>query len=114
MWSQMASYRVEKGTFSLNTGAGGGKTVIEDMAASAVIRAAEQIRERAERISEATRSHPQKFSIEMGIGIPNRRGGTRFYCKIEGINETPSESQRELDYQALNLALDAGKVTRLV
>lgn len=108
------SYKAEKVTFSMNTGVGGGKTIIEDMADTAVIKAAEQIRERAERISEATRSHPQKFSIEMGIGIPNRRGGTRFYCQVQGINETPSEEQRSLDYQALNLALDAGKVTRLV
>lgn len=49
----------------------------------------------------------------MGIGIPNRKGGTRFYCQIQGINETPSSAQRNLDYQALQLALDAGKVTRL-
>lgn len=108
------SYKAKKVTFSMNTGVGGGKTIIEDMADTAVIKAAEQIRERAERISEATRNHPQKFSIEMGIGIPNRRGGTRFYCQIQGINDTPFDEQRNLDYQALNLALDAGKVTRLV
>ena len=104
----------KKVTFSLNTGPGGGKTVIEDMADTAVIKAAEDIRGRAERISEAIREHPQKFSIEMGIGIPNRRGGTRFFCTIQGINETPSPAQRSLDEQALRLALDAGKVNRLV
>ena len=100
-------------TFSLNTGYEGGKTVIEQMADTAVIRAATQIRDRAERISEAIREHPQEFSIEMGIGIPNKRGGTRFYCTVQGVNETPSHEQRSLDEQALALALDAGKVTRL-
>lgn len=100
-------------TFSLNTGYEGGKTVLEVMSELAVTKAASQIRDRANRISESMREHPQEFAVEMGIGIPNRKGGTRFYCQVQGINETPSREQRNLDYQALHLALDAGKVTHL-
>lgn len=101
--------------FVLNTGHEGGKTVVEDMAADAVIKAATQIRDRANRISESIREHPQVFRVvETGIGIPNRKGGTRFYAKIQGTIQTPAPEMRNLDNQALQLALDAGKVTRLV
>ncbi len=101
--------------FVLNTGHEGGKTVVEDMAADAVVKAATQIRDRANRISESMREHPQVFRVtETGIGIPNRKGGTRFYAKIQGTTQTPSSEMRSLDYQALQLALDAGRVTRLV
>lgn len=99
--------------FVLNTGYEGGKTVVEVMSETAVTKAASQIRDRANRISGSIREHPQEFAVDMGIGIPNRRGGTRFYCQIQGVNETPSREQRELDYQALRLALDAGRLTNL-
>lgn len=83
--------------------------MLEVMAETAVTRAASEIRDRANRISAAIREHPQEFAVEMGIGIPNRKGGTRFYCQVQGINETPWKAQRNLDNQALQLALDAGK-----
>lgn len=107
--------RNKKVVFVLNTGYEGGKTVVEDMAAEAVIKSATQIRDRANRISESMREHPQVFRVtETGIGIPNRKGGTRFYAKIQGTMQTPSSEMRSLDYQALQLALDAGRATRLV
>lgn len=107
--------RNKKVTFSLNTGYEGGKTVVEVMAETAVMKAAENIAERANRISGSIRNHPQKFEItETGIGIANKKGGTRFYAKIQGTNETFSDDQYSMDYQALRLSLDAGRVTRLV
>ena len=101
--------------FVLNTGYEGGKTVVEVMAEPAVLKAAENIANRAGRISESIREHPQKFEVtQTGIGIANKKGGTRFYAQVQGKNETYNQEQYELDYQALRLALDAGRVTRLV
>lgn len=102
-------------TFSLNTGYEGGKTVIEVMAETAVMHAAENIANRADRISQSIRQGPQKFEItESGVGLPNRKGGTRFYAKVQGVNATFNDEQYSHDYQTLRLALDAGRVTRLV
>lgn len=96
--------------FVLNTGPGGGSTVVEDMAADAVIKAATQIRDRANRISESIREHPQVFRVvETGIGIPNRKGGTRFYAKIQGTVRAYGK-QRELDQKALKLSLEAARM----
>lgn len=104
-----------KVTFSLNTGADGGATVLQIMAEQAVNAAADRIVERANRISGSMRSHPQTFEVtEHGIGVKNRKGGARYYVKIAGVNPNKVEAQYYLDYQALRLALDAGRVSRLV
>lgn len=101
--------------FSLNTGLDGGATVIQSMAKPAVDAAAEKIADRANRISMSLRDHPQKFEVtEHSIGIPNRKGGVRYYAKIEGVNHNDSSNQYYLDYQTLHLALDAGRMNRLV
>ena len=99
--------------FAMNTGADGGMTIIQDMAEPAVRQAGERIAERADRISGAMRSHPNTFHVsEIGIGIPNRRGGRRVYAVVQA--ETPNGGEAyNLDKQALHLALDAGRIGRL-
>lgn len=103
----------KKVKFALNTGRDGGHTVITRMAEPAIIKAAERIADRSTRISTSIRSHPNTFEVsEVGFGLPNRRGGTRVYAIVSGKNESYGEAQYR-DYQALRLALDAGRVTRL-
>lgn len=102
--------RSKKVVFVLNTGHQGGKTIVEDMATEAVLDSAKKIRDRANRISASIRNHPQVFRIvETGIGIPNRKGGTRFYAKIEGTVKAYGK-QRELDQKALKLSLEAARM----
>lgn len=109
-WGQMS----KNVSFVLNTGLDGGAAVIQSMARPAVEKAAEKIAERATNISGAMRNHPQEFKVtEVSIGIKNRRGGVRVYAKVEGTHENTSENQYILDKNALHLALDAGRVTRL-
>lgn len=99
--------------FALNTGRQGGHTVITEMAEPAVKRAAERIAERADRISGAMRSHPNTFEVsEIAYGLPNRRGGTRVYAVVKARKPNAGEAYN-LDKQALHLALDAGRMTRL-
>lgn len=99
--------------FVLNTGTNGGRTVIQEMARPAVVKAAERIAERADRISGAMREHPNTFRVsEVAIGIPNSRGGRRVYARIDSVEPSYGEA-RNLDNQALHLALDAGRMTRL-
>ena len=107
-WGQMS----KNVSFVLNTGHEGGQTVLEDMTRSAVITAAERIAERANRISPAMREHPNTFKVsETGIR-PSRRGGGRFYAVVSAEKPNGGEAYN-LDKQALHLALDAGRVTRL-
>ena len=107
----------KKVSFSMNTGPGGGQDIIHSMVQPAVMTAAERVAQRATTISASMRSHPQSFSVHStSIGLPNRYGGTRFYATVAGdnVNLSKSSSARELDYQALNLAVDAGRMNRLV
>lgn len=99
--------------FALNTGEEGGMTVIQEMAEPAVRKAAERIAKRADRISGAMREHPNTFEVtNVTIGLPNRRGGKRIYAEIRATNPNGGEA-RNLDQQALHLALDAGHIGRL-
>lgn len=99
--------------FAMNTGGGGGMTIIQDMAEPAVRKAAERIAERADRISGAMRENPNTFEVsEVAIGLPNRRGGRRVYAVVRAERPDGGEAYN-LDKQALHLALDAGRMTRL-
>lgn len=99
--------------FVLNTGHEGGRTVIQEMARPAVVKAAERIAERADRISGAMREHPNTFQVtEVAIGLPNSRGGQRVYARVDSVEPSYGEA-RNMDNQALHLALDAGRMTRL-
>lgn len=103
----------KKVKFAMNTGREGGETVIQDMAEPAVRKAAERIAERADRISGSMRTHPNTFSVsEVAIGLPNSRGGKRVYAVVSADKANGGEAYN-LDKQALHLALDAGRVTRL-
>lgn len=103
----------KKVKFVLNTGGDGGMTVIQDMAEPAVRKAAKRIAERAGTISASIRSHPNTFEVtEVAIGLPNRRGGRRVYAEVRAVTPNGGEA-KHLDAQALNLALDAGRMTRL-
>lgn len=103
----------KKVKFVLNTGEHGGRTVIQEMARPAVVKAAERIAERADLISGAMRKHPNTFKVtEVAIGLPNSRGGRRVYARIDSVEPSYGEA-RNMDDQALHLALDAGRVGRL-
>lgn len=103
----------KKVKFAMNTGGEGGMTIIQDMAEPAVRTAANRIAERADRISNAMREHPNTFQVsEVAIGLPNRRGGRRVYAVVRATTPNGGEAYN-LDKQALHLALDAGRMTRL-
>ena len=97
-------------SFSMNTGAGGGKDIIQEMAAPMIMDAAKSIASRAEKISSSIRVHPQKFDVEGPyVGLPNRRGGQRAYAKVVAAEPNGGDAYYN-DYQTLRLALDAGRV----
>lgn len=99
--------------FAMNTGREGGETIIQDMAEPAIRTAAERIAERADRISGAMRENPNTFQVsEVAIGLPNRKGGKRVYAVVRAEKPNGGEAYN-LDKQALHLALDAGRMTRL-
>lgn len=99
--------------FVLNTGDQGGRTVIQELARPAVKKAGDRIAGRATHISANLRTHGQSFEVsEISIGIPNSRGGRRVYAKVSAVEPNGGRAY-ELDKQALDMALDAGRVTRL-
>lgn len=92
----------------------GGAQVLQEMARPAINTAAERIAQRANTISPTWRDKPQTFvTTETGIGVPNSRGGVRYYAKVQGINSTGGQATED-DRFTLQLARDAGKMNRLV
>ncbi len=104
----------KKVSFSMNTGPGGGQDIIQIMVRPAVITAAERIAQRATIIDAAIRGHPHEFRIDsMGIGLPNRYGGERLFAVVKAARPQAGEGYAK-DCQALQSAVDAGRMNRLV
>lgn len=97
-------------SFSMNTGAGGGKDIIQDMAAPMIQRAAESICDRANKISQSMRMTPQTFEIDGAyIGLKNRYGGMRAYYEVKATKKNGGEAYYH-DVQTLHAAVDAGRL----
>lgn len=95
--------------FSMNTGAGGGKDIIQDMAMPIVKKSAEAIADRASSISGSLTSKPIQFRVYTGIGSPNKRGGTRAVAEIVA-DDVYDEHRRYTGYAAVQKSKDAGRV----
>lgn len=95
--------------FSMNTGVGGGKDIIQQMAMPVVKKSAEAIADRASSISGSITSKSIEFRVNTGVGMPNRRGGTRAYAEIVADNVF-DEHQRYSGYTAVQKSKDAGRV----
>lgn len=95
--------------FSMNTGAGGGQDIIQQMAMPMVEKSAEAIASRASSISGSITSKPIQFKVNTGIGLPNRRGGMRAVAEVvaDGIFD---DHQKYAGYTAVQKAKDAGRV----
>lgn len=97
-------------SFSMNTGVGGGKDIIQDMAMPLVRKSAEAIADRATRVSGGITSKPVHFKVEAYIGLPNRRGGQRAVAAIVADGPVISEHQNYSAYTAVQKSKDAGRV----
>lgn len=96
-------------SFSMNTGAGGGRDIIQNMAMPMVTKSAQAIAQRANGISSSITSQPTSFKVNTYIGLPNRRGGTRAVAEIVADGAV-TEHQRYSGYIAIQKAKDAGRV----
>lgn len=97
-------------SFSMNTGAGGGKDIIQNMAMPLVQKSAEAIADRATRVSGGITSKPVHFKVETYIGLPNRRGGQRAVAEVVADGAVISEHQNYSAYTAVQKSKDAGRV----
>lgn len=97
-------------SFSMNTGAGGGKDIIQNMAMPLVKKSAEAIADRATRVSGGITSKPVHFKVETYIGLPNRRGGQRAVAEVVADGAVISEHQNYSAYTAVQKSKDAGRV----
>lgn len=97
-------------SFSMNTGAGGGKDIIQNMAMPLVKKSAEAIADRATRVSGGITSRPVHFKVETYIGLPNRRGGQRAVAEVVADGAIISEHQDYSAYAAVQKSKDAGRV----
>lgn len=95
--------------FSMNTGAGGGRDIIQQMAMPVVKKSAEAIASRATSISSSITSRPLQFKVNTGVGLPNRYGGTRAVAEVvaEGAVD---EHQSYMGFTAVLKSKDAGRV----
>lgn len=96
-------------SFSMNTGAGGGQDIIQQMAMPLVKKSAEAIASRATGISSSITSQPVSFKVNTYIGLPNRRGGKRAVAEVvaDGV---VTEHQRYRGFTAVQKSKDAGRV----
>lgn len=97
-------------SFSMNTGAGGGRDIIQNMAMPLVKKSAEAIADRATRVSGGITSKPVHFKVETYIGLPNRRGGQRAVAEVVADGAITSEHQNYSAYTAVQKSKDAGRV----
>lgn len=95
--------------FSMNTGIGGGQTIIQNMAMPMVEKAAEAIAQRASSISSSLTTQPVSFKVNTYVGLPNRRGGTRAVAEIVG-DGAMTEHQSYMAFTAVQKSKDAGRV----
>jgi len=95
--------------FSMNTGVGGGMSIIQDMAMPLVQKSAEAIASRASGMSGSITSKPLEFDVNTYVGLPNRRGGTRAVAEVVASGVYTSH-QRYAGYSAVQKAKDAGRV----
>lgn len=96
-------------SFSLNTGVGGGKDVIEQMAMPLVKAQASAIASRATGIAAKMSTNPPTFEVRTYIGQPNRYGGTRAVAEVYGENIV-DEHQNYVGNAACQKSKDAGRV----
>lgn len=94
----------------MNTGVGGGKDIIQDMAMPLVQKSAEAIADRATRICGGITSNPVHFKVETYIGLPNRRGGKRAVAEVVADGAVISEHQNYSAHTAVQKSKDAGRV----
>lgn len=96
-------------SFSMNTGAGGGADIIQQMAMPMVKKSAEAIASRATGISGSLTSMPMQFKVNTYVGLPNRRGGSRAVAEVvaDGV---VTDHQRYMGYTAVQKSKDAGRV----
>lgn len=95
--------------FVMNTGQGGGRDIIQQMAMPMVQKSAQAIASRASSMSASITSRPVEFKVNTYIGLPNRHGGTRAVAEIVADNVYDSH-QRYAGYEAVQKAKDAGRV----
>ena len=90
-------------SFSMNTGVGGGKDIIQEMAKPLVTKSANAIASRAGSISGMS------FKVNTYVGNPNRYGGTRAVAEITA-DDTFDDHQRYKGFTAVQKSKDAGRV----
>lgn len=95
--------------FSMNTGAGGGQDIIQQMAMPLVKKSAEAIAGRASGISSSVTSQPLQFKVNTYIGLPNRQGGSRAVAEVVA-DDVVNDHQRYMGFTAVQKAKDAGRV----
>lgn len=96
-------------SFSMNTGAGGGRDIIQQMAMPMVVKSAQAIADRAQSISSSITSHPPKLEVSSYVGLPNKRQGTRAVAEIIAT-DVYTEHQFYSGLQAVRKSIDAGRV----
>lgn len=95
-------------SFSMNTGAGGGRDIILEMVKPAVLASAEAIADRAGRVVKGITSHDITFSTNTHVGLPNRRGGYRVYAEVNSSAENDHDSYSS--FMAVQKSKDAGRI----
>lgn len=95
--------------FSMNTGAGGGQDIIQQMAMPLVKKSAEAIASRATGISSSITSRPMTFKVNTYVGLPNRRGGRRAVAEVVA-DDIVDNHQRYAGFTAVQKSKDAGRV----
>lgn len=93
----------------MNTGAGGGRDIIREMAMPMVEKSAEAIAERASNISGSITSNPLHFRVNTYIGLQNKRGGTRAVAEIVADGAV-TDHQRYSGFTVVQKSKDAGRV----
>lgn len=95
--------------FSMNTGVGGGRDIIQNMAMPLVKKSAEAIAQRAGSISGSITSKPIEFKVNTYVGLPNRSGGKRAVAEVVAGGIT-TDHQRYSGFAAVQKSKDAGRV----
>lgn len=95
--------------FSMNTGAGGGQDIIQQMSMKMVKKSAEAIAERASGISGSITSQPLHFEVNTYVGLPNKYRGSRAVAEIVA-KDVYDDHQRYAGFEAIQKAKDAGRV----
>lgn len=87
-------------TFQLDTI--GGAIVLQQMTKPIVDSTAKRISERATQIASKVGVGSGTFRTTTGVGAGNKRGGTRYYARIEGKSQ--DQASYNAKYEALQLA----------